>query len=345
MKKIKDEEKLEFARNLKLLIDSGITINQGLATLIEQTRPGPLRNFLIEAKRRVEAGSSLSSILKESKQFDPIFVNFIKAGEESGRLSECLNYLSQWLDNHITLRKEISSVTFYPKVLIIFATIVALGLSFFVLPKIATILKGLHVKPFVTTRILIAISDILKVYGIHLVLGIVILIFLFLILMRIPATKKIIDILAIKLPVIGVFVRDYQLALISQVAFTLYRSGIPSGKIFQLTAKACSNFCYLQSMEKIADSVIKGTPPSKAMKKFSHLFPPLFISVIALGEETGTLERSFSYLGNFFQERLLRRTRLLPTIIEPILLIIIGLAIAFIASAIILPIYEVTRGI
>jgi type II secretory pathway component PulF len=344
-RKIKDEEKLEFAQSLKVLIESGVSLHQAFAALIEQSRPGAYRKFLIQAKKRIEGGSSLSAIFEESKKFDPVFVNFIKVGEESGNLSECLTYLAQWLDSQISLKREISSVTLYPKILIVFALVVAFGLSFFVLPRIVEVMKTLEVKPFITTRILIALSDFLRSYGVHLIIGIIFLVFLWIISSKIPFVKRRIDALLLRLPIVGSFSKDYQLTLICQIAYTLFRSGVPSSQIFRIISESSSNFSYSKSMKEITERVLKGTPPSKAMKSFPRLYPPLFVSLISLGETTGTLEKSFFYLGRYFQERLLRRARLLPTVLEPILLIIIGLFIAFVASAIILPIYEVTRGL
>jgi len=342
---IKDEQKLDFAQDLKLLINSGVPIQEGLSTVLDQARPGPYRNFLLQARERVEKGSSLFSVCKESRYFDPVFVNFIKVGEETGNLSHALNFLFEWLDNRQTLKKEISAVTLYPKILIVFAVLIGLGLSIFVLPNVVRIIEDLNVEPFITTRILLAVSRFMTEFWFYVILGIFLLVVFLKISPRIPLVKKAIDGLLINLPFVGSLFRDYQLAVISQIGFTLYRSGVPASQIFRIITEASSNFYYKRSMSKITESVEKGTNPSKAMALFPNLYPGTFVNVIGVGEKAGTLEESFSYLATFFQNRLFRRTRLLPTVIEPTLLILIGLFIAFVASAIILPIYEVTKGI
>ena len=343
--KIKDEQQLDFVQDLRLLINSGMPIQEGLQTLINQAKPGVYRDFLIKAKSKVEKGSSLYSVCKESRYFDHIFVNFIKIGEETGNLPEALNFLFEWLDNRLTLKREISAVTLYPKMLIVFAIIVGLGLSIYVLPSVVNTIDGLGVDPVITTTILMAISSFMTNHWPYVIAGIIILFLVFKFSAKFPPIKKAIDALAIRLPVVGSFFRDYQLTVISQVAFTLYRSGIPVSQIFRIIAEASSNFYYRESMLKTTESVEKGTSPSKAIAEFPHLYPSTFINIIAVGEKAGTLENSFSYLAGFFQKRIARKTRLLPTIIEPFVLIIIGLVIAFVASAIILPIYKVTEGI
>jgi len=343
--KIKDEDKLNFAQGLKLLINSGIPIQEALQTLVIQTGPGAYRDFLVWAQERVEGGSSLYSICKGNKNFDPVFLNFIKVGEETGNLSQSLDFLFEWLDNRQKLKKEISSVTLYPKILVVFAIIVGVGLTIFILPGIVGVIEGLNVEPFIATRILLAISSFAKEYGVYLVVGLAVLGVLFFFSLRIPLVKRIIDLLAVRLPVIGPLTRDYQLTVVSQVGFTLYSSGIPASQIFRIITEASSNYYYRQSMAQITESIEKGTSPSRAMRAFPHLYPASFVSVIGVGEKTGTLDNSFSYLAQFCQARLFRKTRLLPTIIEPALLLVIGLAIAFIALAIIVPIYDITRGI
>jgi len=320
-------------------------IQEGLLTLINQAKPGIYRDFLIQAKSRVEKGSSLYSICKESGHFDHVFVNFIKIGEETGNLPEALNFLFEWLDNRLTLRREIGAVTLYPKILIVFAIIVGLGLSIFILPGITGVIEGLGVEPLITTKILMAISAFMQNNWLYVIVGVVLFWLLLMFSAKMPPVKRIVDGLTIRLPVVGSFFRDYQITVISQVAFTLYRSGIPVSQIFRIIAEASSNFYYRASMLKTAESVEKGTPPSKAMEAFSHLYPSTFINIIAVGEKAGTLENSFSYLSKFFQDRITRKTRLLPTIIEPVVLIMIGLVIALVATAIILPVYQATQGI
>ena len=343
--KIKDQQKLEFAQDLKLLINTGMPIQEGLATIIEQAKPGIYRDFLLQAKSRIEKGSSLYSVCKESRHFDHVFVNFIKIGEETGNLPQSLNFLFEWLDNSLTLKREISTVTLYPKILIAFAIIVGLGLSIWILPNVVGVVEGLGVEPFITTRILLAVSNFMKDHGIYVALGIFVLFILFKISSRLPLVKRVIDGLTIRLPVVGSFFRDYQLTIISQVALTLYRSGIPVSQIFRIIAESSPNFYYRESMIKTTESVEKGTSPSKAIAEFPNLYPSTFINIVAVGEKAGSLETSFSYLAKFFQDRLARKTKILPTIIEPIVLLIIGLFIAFVATAVILPIYEVTQGI
>jgi len=345
LKRVKDEEKLELAKSLTILIESGIPINEGIGIIIKQTKPGAYRNFLIDARQKIEMGNSLYQIFQKSGMFDQIFINFIKAGENSGTLTQNLKFLSEWLEKSIILKKEIRSATLYPKIILTFGLILGLGLSIFILPQVADVLRGLNVELPITTRILLQVAAFMREYGIFLVIGIIIFIFLFKLSSRIKPAKKIIDFLFIKAPVIGPIFRDYQLTLISQLAATLFKSGIPINHILEIISDAMPNYYYQKSIFEAKRRMEKGTNFSEIIGGFPYLYPPIFISVISIGEKTGTFEGSFSYLSDFFLSKVLRKTKLLPMIIEPVLLIIVGIFVAFIASAIILPIYEITRGI
>ncbi len=343
--KIKDKEKLDLAKNLILLLNSGIPVNEGLKIIVNQTNPGPYRNFLNKAQKKVETGSPLYGVFKENINFDQIFVNFVKAGEETGNLTQNLQFLSEWLEKSIILKKEIGSATLYPKIIITFAVILGLGLSIFVLPQIVNVLTGLQVTLPPTTRALLYVSNLMQDYGILIALGLAVLVIFVKLLLMVKFIKKMVEILMIRMPIVGPFFRSYQLAVIAQLASTLFRSGIPSNQILKIIGDSIPSYYYRDSILKIREKVEKGTNFSKAIKEYPRLYAPVFISVVSVGEETGTFDESFAYLADFFSSEIFRKIKTLPTIIEPLLLIVIGIFVVFIASAIILPVYEVTTGL
>ncbi len=343
--KIKEEEKLDFVKNLNILIDSGITINQGFEIIIEQVKKGPYRKFLIQAKKKIEQGGSFYSVLEDNGDFDKIFVRFIKAGEDSGTLGQNLKFLADWLERRIALKKNIKGATLYPKIIIIFAFLLGSGLSIFILPQIVTVLDGLDIELPLTTKIVLYFSHIMQDHGLYFFFGIIALFIALKLLIKINLIKKGLDIVLLKTPIIGLLIKEYQLALISQLNFTLLRAGITVNQTLEVTAESLSNSCYRRTLLKAKKRVETGTNLSSALREYPSLYPSIFIRVMSVGETTGTLEKSFSYLTDFFFDKVFNKIKNLPVIIEPILLIVIGLFIAVFATAIILPIYKVTTGI
>ncbi len=345
LEKVGTQEKVDLVKNLSLLIKSGKPINESFALLTKQARNPVLAKTLQGAKEKIEKGTSLHKVFDESPHFGKVFVSFIRAGEESGTLEENLGFLGDWLERDNELKKEISSATLYPKIIISFAVILGGALSVFVLPQLLPIFSTLDVELPLMTRVLLFVSEIMQSHGLLVIGGVAALIGGFYGLLRIKSVKRIFDILKLKFPVFGSISKDYQLTIIAQLITTLFRSGLTINKSLDIIAESVTNIRYKESLNDIRARVAKGTGFSETMEKYPDLYPQVFISVVATGEETGSYGDSFSYLASFFAGRVTEKTKKLPNVLEPMLLIGIGVFVAFIASAIIMPIYEVTQGL
>jgi len=144
--------------------------------------------------------------------------------------------------------------------------------------------------------------------------------------------------------VLGDFIRDYQLTVISQLFYTLLQSGLMITKIIDIVADSTTNRTYKKSLQYMKSRIVRGDPLSLAINNFPELYPGIYVSMITTGEETGAFVESFGYLADFFSTSISEKTKTLPVILEPAILIFIGLIVAFIASAVILPIYQITQG-
>ncbi len=343
--KIKVQEKVDFVRNLSLLIKSGNPINDSFDLLGKQARNPALKKLLAKAKKKTEQGTPIHQVFEEDANFDNVFISFIRAGEESGTLDENLVFLGDWLERQNNLKKEMSSATLYPKIIVIFAVILGGGLSVFVLPQLTAVFEGLDVELPITTVILLWFTNLMKNYGLYLIGGMtVFLIFLYL-LMKIAYIRRIKDKFMLRVPVFGTLNQEYQLTIISQLGAILFKSGLPVRQTLAIVGESVTNSQYTESLNRVIEKVEKGTKLSVAVEADPRLYPEIFISVIATGESTGSFGDSLDYLANFFADRVTDRTKKIPVIIEPILLIFIGIFVAFIASAIILPVYQITTGI
>ncbi len=342
---IKLQEKVDFVYNLSLLIKSGNPINESFDLLCKQTRNPVFKKALERAKRKIEQGVPIYQAFEEDENFDNVFISFIRAGEESGTLDENLVFLGNWLERQNNLKKKMSSATLYPKIIIIFASVLAGGLSIFVLPQMTAVFEGLDVELPASTRALLWFTGLMENYGIYIFGGIFLFLILFYFLSKMIIVKKIIDKIMLKLPVFGSLNQEYQLTIISQLAAILLKSGMPLSQALSIVGDSVTNLEYTTSLSKMVKRVEKGTKLSHTVEKEVNLYPEIFLNVIASGETTGSLSESFDYVAKFFDNRVTDRVAKLPVVLEPILLIIIGIFVAFIASAIILPVYEVTTGI
>jgi len=344
-KKISTSEKKDFVGALMLLIKSGIPINECFDLLAKQTRSPVLKKVFEKAKARTEKGTPIYQVFEEDPNFEIAFSSFIRAGEESGTLDQSLKFLINWLDRKQNLEREISSATLYPKIVLVFAVLLGGGLAFFVLPKLTLIFESLNTNLPLTSRILLNTSIFMQKNGLMVLLGIVIFALLVYAISRIKAVKIFFDKVILRIPILGEFERLHQLTIISQLISVLFSSGLMITKILDIASESASNYSYKKSLEHIKKRIIRGDPFSLAINDFPNLYPGIYVNILTTGEATGSFTESFAYLADFFSSKLTEKTKQLPVILEPIILILIGVFVAFIASAIILPIYQVTQGI
>ncbi len=339
------QEKVDFVKNLSLLVRSGKPINESFELLSGQARSSAMIKTLKIAKEKIERGTSISQVFEDSPYFGKVFTSFIRAGEESGTLDENLRHLADWLERDATLKKEINSATLYPKIIVVFAVVLGGALSFFVLPQLVPIFGTLGVNLPLSTRILLYVSNLMRDSGLYLMIGFIGFIIGIFFLFKIRVVKRAWHIFTLKIPVLGIITKEYQLTIIAQLITTLFRSGLTINNSLEIIENSVTNIKYQEALGKVKERILRGTGFSETMNEFPDLFPSVFVSVVATGEQTGSYSESFQYLADFFASRVTERTKKLPTVLEPMLLIVIGVFVAFIASAIIMPIYEVTKGL
>ena len=342
---VSPQERIDFAKNLSVMLKSGISINEALALLAEQTRSSVFKKIVTEVQKKVELGLSFSESLADGKKiWGNIFINIVKIGEASGTMDENLSFLSEWLERDRDLRQQMKSATLYPKI-IISTTFLLMGLlSIYVLPKLVPVFGQLKVELPLPTKIILALSFWMAKYWFLMLLVLGAAAAGFILLYRIRSVKRFFHGFYIRLPVVNSFIVNYQLALICRLFHTLQKSGMSINESLVIIAQAASNLKYQESFEKIKERVATGTPLFKALGDHPDLYPKSLINIIATGEKSGTLEDSLSHLAQFYGKEMERKVKKLPVVIEPVLLIFIGLVVGFVAISIIMPIYELTKG-
>ncbi len=337
------QERVNFANNLSVLLKSGISIDDALSALEEESDSPFLKATMSRIRADIENGTLLSEAFKkEAPAFGSVFVSMIQAGEQSGTLQNNLLFLADLLSRSADLKREVNAATLYPKMVFSAALILGGGLALFILPKLTPLFVGLHVELPLMTRWLLAVSLFVEEYWLTVLLGITISVILLLYVNRIRAVRQLFHGMYLKLPFMGVLLKNYQLAFITQLFSTLLKSGLTLNESVEIVAHATGNLRYQDALLLVKEGTEKGSTLSETMKAYVGLFPKLMISIISVGEKSGTLANSFEYLSDLYTKDVNSRAKKLPTIIEPLLLVLIAIMVGFVAISIIMPIYELT---
>ncbi len=339
------EQKAILARHLSVMLKSGLTIVEAIETTAEQSS-GKLKQVLKGLLKASQAGQSLSDAMaRYPKAFSEMFINIVRAGEKSGTLEENLTNLAEQLEKDRELRAKIKGAMLYPTVVLIAAFGLGLSMAFLVLPKITPLFEGLKMDLPFTTRWLISFSHLIRENTLALFGGIIAAIAFLLWLIKRKFSQPVTHWLLLKLPLVGKIVYQTNLAGFCRSLGTLLKSGLNIDEAIEITSKTATNYYYGQALTYVSSTVKKGTKLSSKLELYPKLFPKLTTRMIRVGEKSGKLEESLLFLAHFYEVEVDNTTKSLSTAIEPILLIVIGLVVAFLALSIITPIYKITGNV
>lgn len=335
-----------FARNLEVMIRSGMQILQGLEILKKQTKSRAFAKIIDSLIFDIKNGHFLSAGLEKYKNiFGEFFINLIRVGEASGTLSENLKYLSDELKKKDELQKKIKGAMAYPVIIMLATVGITSIMVFIIFPKILPVLTSINVELPLVTRIFIFISQFMIKYGYLVGGGIVGLGVGFWFILRINKVKFFWHRILITIPVVGDMVRSVNIISFSRTIGLLLKSGIKIVEALEITANTLGNLVYRKEILRVADGVRRGDPMSKYFTESTKLFPPIFSQMVVVGENTGKLDESILFLADFYETELDESTRSLSNFLEPILLLVMGMIVAFVALAIITPIYKITQSL
>ena len=338
-------EKVTFTKHLATMIKAGIPIGEALASLAEQSWSPQFKRAVKGILASVNNGTSLAKSLSAYPGiFDRYYVSFVEVGEESGTLEENLSYLSGELyKDHLT-RMRVESAMIYPAIVLSATFIIGGGISLFVLPKLVDLFGAFDVELPLATQILLGVASFMKTSGVLVVVSALLLLTGLTLIVRLPLIKPIWNRLALAIPILGPITSRYQITRLCRNLGTLLKSGVPIAKALEITAKTLTNMTYSSALGTCLDDVERGRPLSEPLSK-NRLFPSLLTKMAQVGEKSGKLDESFLYLGDYYDEELENITKNLTTVLEPVLLLVLGILVAFVAIAIISPIYQLTGSI
>lgn len=341
------KEKMIFTRHLAILMRTGTPILDALDTLQAQAKPGMVRDALQQVIDDVANGRSLAVAFKKHHRiFNAFYVNIVEAGEKSGTLDQNLAFLSRYFERESRLRARVRGALIYPTIVILALIAVVIFVSAIALPRLAEFFDAFNQPLPGATRALLVAVDIVVNYGALILLGLLAFVVALTILNR--RIKLFIwwHRLVLVIPYIGKLVEQIQLARFTRNFGLLLKSGIPVVTSLEITANTLTSLVYKQQILDLAASIRGGDNISHTLERLGkHTFPPLVVRMIAVGEKSGTLDDNLQYLADFYEEEIDASFKNLSTIIEPLLLIGVGVLVGLVALAIISPIYTLTSGI
>jgi len=346
LKRVSTVDKMLFARHLRVMLKAGLSFSRAITVLSEQTRNAYFTEILQDVKNNVQKGNSLAdSLAKYPKVFNNLFVSMIRVGETSGNLEEVLDMLSLQLKKDHELTSRIKGAMTYPAVIILAMIVIGSLMMMFVVPSILKIFDEMGEELPLTTRLIMDISDIFQNYGAFIFLGVITLTVIFFRIIKTSKGKRYFDYLLLNIPVINGIVSKVNMARFSRTLSSMTASGVSIVESLEVISNTLGNTYYKDSIKRASKDVQKGIPLGEVIGRYDKLYQPLMIHMIEVGEETGTLENTLRQIAEFYEEEINQITSNLSSIIEPILMLIIGGAVGLFAISIIQPMYSIMGSI
>ncbi|MCP6719809.1 MAG: type II secretion system F family protein [Patescibacteria group bacterium] len=340
------QERINFARHLSVTIKSGLPIIEALRLIRRQTRAKRFAKVIDTITDNVNSGQSLAQSLENfSYLFSGFFVNMVRVGEKSGTLSSTLLHLSQELKKQKEINHQIRSALIYPAV-ILFATLgVTLFLTLFIFPKILPIFVSLNVELPFTTQLLIKVLTLLSSYGFVILGGVIAFVILIQVLLTVKKIHFVFDRALLSFPFISGIIIDVTMVNFSRSLGILLKSGMTIIDALTATRGTVHNLYYRYLIDQMIERVKKGEEIARYLAQKPKFFPPMLVGMIEVGESTGNLEQNLLYLSEYYESEIEEIVKNFTTILEPLLLLFMGLLVGFVAISIITPIYKVTQGL
>lgn len=345
-RKISPKEIISFTRQLSVMLKSAISPVEALKSQVAQTENPIFREKILKMAEVVEGGGSLSGAFSLfPKAFDQFYINVIRSGEASGKVADSLTYLAGHLTKEYNLRQKVKSAMIYPAFVVVTFIAVFFLATFFIIPKLTDILKAFGGELPLATRIIIALSNFIKGGGWLLMIGIFFLVMLLpQHLKRSRASKEIYDKLLLKVPVLGGFTKKVNLTRFSENLSVLLRAGLPITQALKIIQEIIGNSVYQKIIAEAKTSVSRGEKISSVFSLYPEQVPPFVLQMISTGEVAGRLDETLMEIVDFYQQEIDRLIDRLPNIIEPVLILFLGIGIAVLAISVFIPLFKIGLG-
>jgi type IV pilus assembly protein PilC len=334
-----------FCRQFATMVNSGLPILRALSILADQTESKELAKVLVQARTDVEQGSSLSAAMgKHPKAFNNTFIAMVKAGETGGVLDDVLLQLADQIEKEVSLRRQIKSAMTYPVVVVALVVLIMSAMLLFIVPQFETIYASLDSKLPLPTTILLAMSRVFTKYWWMVIIASVGATILFKRYKKSDGGRARIDAIKIKVPVFGPLFHKVAIARFSSTLSMLMRAGVPILQALEIVKDTVNNQVISSAVEDVKTSVREGESIAKPLGKHS-VFPPMVVQMMAVGEETGAVDTMLDKVSEFYNQEEKATVEALTSLIEPLLIAIIGGAVGAAVVALYMPMFNIINVI
>jgi type IV pilus assembly protein PilC len=345
--RVKSKVLTTFTRQLATLVDAGLPLLRGMRVLEKQERNPTLRKIIGELSLSIEGGSTFSEgLAQHPKVFNRLYVNMVKAGELGGVLEVVLNRLSEFMEKAQKIKGKVVSAMFYPIAVMVIAVIILCVLMIFVIPKFkdvfANLLEGAPLPVF--TRIVLGISEFVKDHILYALAGVVVLVGAFVWGINTRGGRRLWDKFKLKVPVLGPVISKVAISRFTRTLGTLVSSGVPILQALNIVKETAGNVIIASAVASVHDSVKEGetiTAPLEA----SRVFPPMVVSMVDVGEQTGALPEMLLKIADNYEEEVDNAVAALTSLLEPIMIVFLALVVGSIVIAMFLPLIALMNGI
>ncbi len=332
-----------FTRQLATMVESGIPLPQAFEILYEQITKPYFKKVILSIKEDIEGGESLSNAMAKFPQvFSPLYIYMVRAGEASGALNEILDRLAGYLESTNALISKVRSAMVYPIAVLSIAVLITTGLLIFVVPKFKEMFETLGGELPLPTKILLAISDILRNYIIFVIVAVVVFVLILVRALQTEKGKYAFDSFILKVPVIGDLLKKVSIAKFARTLATLMRSGVPILDGLEIVAKVSGNKVVEMNLLKAKENIKEGESISSPLEK-AKIFPPMVYRMVAVGEQTGELEKMLLKIADFYEEQVNAAVEALTSLMEPMIMVILGTLIGGIVISLFLPVFNLSK--
>jgi type IV pilus assembly protein PilC len=343
--KVRHKQLTQFTSQLSVLMDAGLPIVRSLKILGNQQKPGLLKNILIEVAEDVETGSSFSEALsKHPKTFDKLYVNMVKAGEAGGVLDVILQRLAAFMERMEALKRKIIGASIYPVVVICIAVAVVLCIMTFIVPKFEDVFRQVNVPMPGMTVLLMGVSNFVKQFWWVIVFSPIVLFFAARAWGRTKSGRLSIDRIKLNLPLVGIIIKKSTISRFCRTLGTLLQSGVPILEALSIVKNATGNEVVANAIAHVHDSIREGESIAEPLAA-SGVFDDIVINMIDVGEETGELDKMLLKVADNYDAEVDAAVSAMMSVLEPILIVGLGMTVGFIVVALFLPLISLLEGV
>jgi type IV pilus assembly protein PilC len=343
--KVKVRDIALFSRQFSTMVNSGLSLIRSLTVLVDQTVNPALKEIITEVKRDVEQGISLSAAMeKHPKAFNRLYVAMVRAGEIGGVLDETLNRLADMMEAAVALRSKVKAAMAYPVVVFSMVILITVGMIIFVVPMFENMYSEIGdgtAKLPLPTQILVGLSKILETWGLALLAGIGGSVFAFRRWTATDSGRMAWDAIKLRMPVFGKLIHKTAIARFSRTMSVLSRTGVPILQAIDIVSETAGNAVIGKALSDLKDSIREGESLSEPLARHD-VFPPMVVQMMAVGEETGALDTMLAKVADFYEREVDDAVNALTSLIEPMLIITMGITVGGILISLYLPIFNVS---